>query len=249
MGSLAGKVALVTGGASGIGRATAALFAGEGARVVITGRRRGALDAAVAEIGQGVVGLVADAADIERRQILADEIQSRFGRLDIYVASAGVINLAPTANVTVEDYDRQFAVNARGVFFGVQAMLPVLRDGGAIVLVGSLAATKVLDDHAVYAGTKAALAAFARQWALELKARRIRVNLLSPGPVETPILAKLGVPEPSRPDFVKAMGAMIPAGRLGNADEIARAALFLASEAGSFVNGVELRADGGMALA
>jgi NAD(P)-dependent dehydrogenase (short-subunit alcohol dehydrogenase family) len=151
--------------------------------------------------------------------------------------------------VAVAEYDRQFSVNTRGVFFGVQAMLPVLRDGGSIVLVGSLAATKVLENHAVYAGTKAAIAAFARNWALELKARRIRVNVLSPGPVKTAVLSKLGVSDTELPGFLKLMSDMNPAGRLGGAEELARAALFLASDSGSFVNGIDLHVDGGMALA
>ena len=248
MDSLKGKVAVITGGNSGIGKATARLFAEEGAQVVITGRRREAVEAAAAEIGRGVVALTGDVAELEQHRRLAEEIQRRFGSLDIFVANAGVITLAPTSRVTVADYDRQFAVNTRGVFFGVQALLPVLRDGGCIVLIGSLAATRVLENHAVYAGTKAALAAFARNLALELKARRIRVNVISPGPVDTAVVTKLGVPEAERPAFLEAMGGKIPAGRFGRAEELARAVLFLASDAGSFVNGTELHVDGGMAL-
>ncbi len=248
MTSLEGKVALVTGGNSGIGKASSRLFAEEGARVVITGRRRDAVEAAVAEIGHGAVGLIGDVADLDHHRRLAEEIQERFGGLDILMANARVINLAPTAAVTVEDYDRQFAVNARGVFFSVQALIPVMRDGGSIILTGSLAATRVLENHAVYAGTKAALAAFARNWALELRARRIRVNVLSPGPVDTPVLGKLGVPAADRPRFLETMGQRIPAGRFGTVEELARAALSLASGTGSFVNGIELHVDGGMTL-
>lgn len=246
--SLKGKVAVVTGGNSGIGKATARLFAEQGAQVVITGRRQDAVETAAAEIGRGVVGLTGDVAELDHHRCLAEELQRRFGGLDIFVANAGVINLAPTSAVTVAEYDRQFAVNTRGVFFGVQALLPILRDGGCIVLTGSLAATKVLENHAVYAGTKAALAAFARNWALELKARRIRVNVLSPGPVDTAVVTKLGVPEADRPAFLEAMGERIPVGRFGEAEELARAALFLASDSGSFVNGSELHVDGGMSL-
>ncbi len=246
--SLEGKVALVTGGNSGIGKASARLFAEEGARVVITGRRRDAVAAAVAEIGHGAIGLTGDVADLDHHRRLAGEIGERLGGLDILMANAGVINLAPTAAVTVEDYDRQFAVNARGVFFGVQALLPVMRDGGSIILTGSLAATRVLENHVVYAGTKAALAAFARNWALELRPRRIRVNVLSPGPVDTPVLGKLGVPEADRPRFLETMGQRIPAGRFGTVGELASAALFLAADSGSFVNGIELHVDGGMTL-
>src|SRR3546814_8623762 len=174
------------------------------------------LDAAVADLGPCVVCIRSDASDIAHHTWLAGEVRRRFGWLDIFVANAGVINLAPSDKVTVEDYDHQFGVNARGVFFGVQAILPLMHDGGSIILVSSIAARKTLDDHAVYAGSKAAIGAFARAWALELKARNIRVNVLSPGPVKTPILDKLGVTEKERPDFVRAMGSMIPLGRMGD---------------------------------
>ncbi len=165
------------------------------------------------------------------------------------MANAGVINLTASRNVTPEDYDRHFAINTRGVFFGVQAIAPLIRDGGSIIVTSSLAATKVLPDHAVYAGSKAAVAAFSRNWAIELKPRRIRVNILSPGPVETEILGKLGVSGAERPAFEDHMASLIPAGRMGQPDELARAALFLASDASSFINGIELHADGGMTLA
>ncbi|QDO97092.1 SDR family oxidoreductase [Ferrovibrio terrae] len=248
MQTLAGKIAVITGGNSGIGKATARLFAQQGAKVAITGRRQDVLDAAVAEIGPGVVGIRSDASDIAHHTRLAYEIRRQFGGLDTFVANAGVINLAPSDKVTVEDYDHQFGVNARGVFFGVQAILPLMRDGGSIILVSSIAAHKTLDNHAVYAGSKAAIGAFARAWALELKARKIRVNVLSPGPVETPILDKLGVGEKERPDFVRAMGNMIPLGRMGLPEDLANAALFLACDAGSFITGIELTVDGGMSL-
>lgn len=248
MQALAGKIAVITGGNSGIGKATAQLFAQQGAKVAITGRRQDVLKAAVAEIGSGVVGIQGDSADIAQHARLVREVRQRFGGIDIFVANAGVIKLAPSDKVTVEDYDHQFDVNTRGVFFGVQAILPLMRDGGSIILVSSIAANKTLDNHAVYAGSKAAIGAFARAWALELKARKIRVNVLSPGPVETPILDKLGVSAKERPDFVKAMGDVIPLGRMGLPGDLASAALFLACDAGSFVTGIELTVDGGMSL-
>lgn len=248
MQSLAGKVAVVTGGSSGIGKATARLFAQQGANVAITGRRQEALDAAVAEIGPGVVGIRGDTSDTTHHTRLACEIWRRFGGLDIFVANAGVINLSPSDKVTVEDYDHQFSVNARGVFFGVQAILPLMRTGGSIILISSIAARKTLKDHAVYAGTKAAIGAFARTWALELKARHIRVNVLSPGPTETPILQKLGIAEDAHPGFLQAIGSMIPLGRLGMPDDLASAVLFLAGDASSYVTGIELNVDGGMSL-
>lgn len=248
MESLKGKVAVVTGGNSGLGKEMARLFAQSGVQVVITGRRKDALDAAVDEIGNGVVGLVADSAAFDQNARLVRHIRERFDGVDIYVANAGVITIAPTEAVTPDDYDRQFATNTRGVFFGVQAMLPTLRDGGAIILIGSLASTKVLENHTVYAGTKAAISAFARNWALELRSRRIRVNVLSPGPTDTAILGKLGISDDVQRGFIRTMNDSIPLGRMGQAGEIARAALFLASDAGSFINGIDLRVDGGMAL-
>lgn len=242
------RIALVTGGTSGIGLAIAAAFAGEGARVIVTGRSRAALDAAVAGLGEGAAGLQGDVADPAHHAEVAAEITRRFGGLDIYVANAGINTIRHSAEVPEAEYDAQFAVNARGTFFGVQKIAPVLRDGGAIILTGSLASHKVLDGHAVYAGTKAAIGAFARSWAIEFKDRGIRVNVLSPGPTDTEILGKLGVSPEQRPAFEAAMAAAIPLGRLGQPSELARAALFLASDAGSFVTGVDLRVDGGMAL-
>lgn len=243
------KVVVITGGNSGIGKATARLFAQEGAQVLITGRRQNVIDQVVDEIGNGVIGVVGDVADLEHHQKLAEIVKSRFGSLDIYMANAGIINLTASGTVTPEDYDRHFATNTRGVFFGVQAMEPLIRDGGNIIVTSSLAATKVLPDHTVYAGSKAAIAAFAKNWAIEFKPRKIRVNILSPGPVDTAILGKLGVSEADRPALESHLATIIPAGRLGQPEELARAALFLASEAGSFVNGVELHVDGGMTLA
>ncbi|HEY5803568.1 MAG TPA: glucose 1-dehydrogenase [Lysobacter sp.] len=248
MNRLQDKVAVVTGGNSGIGLAAAELFAAEGAQVVVTGRRQDVLDDAVRRIGHGAIGIQGDVADIEHHAALATTVRERFGALDIYMANAGVITIAHSAGVTAEEFDAQFNVNTRGVFFGVQSIIPVMRNGGSIILTSSLAATKVLEGHAVYAGSKAAIAAFARNWALELRQRRIRVNVLSPGPVDTSILAKLGVAEADRPTFVKMMADMIPAGRLGEPEELAKAALYLASDDSSFVNGIELNVDGGMSL-
>jgi len=248
MQKLRDKVALVTGGNSGIGLAAAKAFAAEGAQVVITGRRRTVVDQAVQEIGFGALGIDGDVADPAHHAHVAAEVTRRFGPLDIYMANAGVNQITHSAEVTEAEYDMQFGINARGVFFGVQKMAPILRDGGAIILVGSLASEKVLAGHAVYAGSKAAIGAFARSWAIELKDRGIRVNVLSPGPVDTAILDKLGVPPEERASFTAAMAAGIALGRLGGPDELARAALFLASDASSFVTGINLRVDGGMAL-
>jgi NAD(P)-dependent dehydrogenase (short-subunit alcohol dehydrogenase family) len=245
---LAGKTAMITGASSGIGLAIARIFAAEGAQVIISGRRSQALEEAVRRIGSGALGLEGDTADPAHHARVAEEITRRFGALDIYMANAGINTIRHSAEVSEAEYDAQFAVNTRGVFFGVQKMVPIMRDGGAIVLTGSLASEKVLGGHAAYAGSKAAVGAFARSWAIELKERRIRVNVLSPGPTETAILDKLGIPPEQLESFAAEMAAAIPLGRLGQPDELARAALFLASDASSFVTGINLRVDGGMAL-
>ena len=248
MGLLAGKVALVTGGSSGIGKAAASIFAAEGAQVIITGRRQAVLDEAVREIGSGAVGIVGDVADPAHHAEVAREIAERFGGLDVYMANAGINTIRNSAEVSEGEFDAQFTTIARGVFFGVQKMLSVMRDGGAIILTSSIASDKVLDGHAVYAGTKAAIEAFARSWAIELSPRGIRVNVLSPGPTDTAILDKLGIPPEQRPSFETAMATAIPLGRLGRPEELARAALFLASDNSGFVTGVTLKVDGGMSL-
>jgi NAD(P)-dependent dehydrogenase (short-subunit alcohol dehydrogenase family) len=248
MGMLAGKVAVVTGGNSGIGLTAAKAFATEGAQVVIIGRRQQALDDAVEQIGRGAMAIQADVTDPSHHDRIAQEVRQKFGGLDVYMVNAGIATIRVTEEVSEAEFDLQFAINTRGVFFGVQRMLPIMRDGGAIVLTGSIASEKVLEGHAVYAGSKAAIGAFARNWAIELKSRRIRVNVLSPGPTDTPVLAKLGVAPENRASFEKAMSDAIPLGRMGQPEEVARAALFLASDASSFITGINLRVDGGMAL-
>ncbi|WP_424631675.1 SDR family NAD(P)-dependent oxidoreductase [Bradyrhizobium sp. SYSU BS000235] len=248
MGVLNGKTALVTGGNSGIGLAAAKLFAENGAQVIITGRRQENLDAAVAEIGHNALALRGDVADLAHHDHVAREVRERLGALDIYFANAGMIVTTHSSQVGVEEFDAQFATNARGVFFGVQKIAPLLRDGGSIILTSSIASQKVLENHAVYAGTKAAIEAFARSWALEFKERGIRVNVLSPGPVDTPIIGKMGVTKEVRASFDAELAKAIPLGRLGRAEELARAALFLASDASSFVTGANIPVDGGIAL-
>jgi NAD(P)-dependent dehydrogenase (short-subunit alcohol dehydrogenase family) len=248
MSKLQGKVAVITGGNSGIGLATAKLFAKEGAKVVITARREGALDQAAKEIGGGAIGIAGDVANLEHHHAVAAEVLKTFGSVDIYMANAGVIDLKPTDQITEEDYDRHFSINTKGVFFGVQTIAPIMNIGGSIIVTSSLAATKVLPNHTAYAGSKAAAAAFARNWVLEFKDRRIRVNILSPGPTDTEILGKLGISDEERGPFLEHMANTIPAGRLATSAELANAALFLASDASSFVNGIELKVDGGMSL-
>ena len=248
MSKLKGKVAVVTGGNSGIGLASAKAFVNEGASVIIVARRRDAADAAIAQIGSNAAALVGDVADLSTHDRLADLVRERFGGIDIYMANAGVATLEPSSAVDPYTYDKQFAINTRGVFFGVTKILPLMRDSGSILLTSSIASNKVMDNHAVYAGTKAAIEAFARSWAIELKQRRIRVNVISPGPTDTPIIEKLGIEITDREAFEAEASKDIPLGRFARADELARAALFLASDDGGFVTGVNLRVDGGMAL-
>ncbi|WP_371142949.1 SDR family NAD(P)-dependent oxidoreductase [Burkholderia cepacia] len=248
MNRLANKVAVVTGANSGIGLATARLLIEEGANVIMVGRRPDAVDAAVAELGDRAIGLTGDLANPKTHDEVAALVSRRFGGIDIYFANAGVNTIEASNEVSEDSYDRHFATNTKSIFFGVQKITPLMRERGAILLTSSIASSKVFEGHAVYAGTKAAIEAFARSWALELQARGIRVNVLSPGPVDTPILTKLGIAYDERPAFEAAVAGRIPLGRLGLPEELARAALFLVSDEGSFVNGVNLRVDGGMSL-
>ena len=245
MGILKGKVAVITGGNSGIGFASAQRFIAEGATVVIVGRRQQAVEEAVAQLGASARGVVGDVTDLTTHDRVAAFVRDTFGYADIYFANAGINIVKPTSQMTAEDYDQVFGLNVRAVFFGVKAILPVLRDGGSIVVTSSIAANKVLPGHGLYGGSKAAAEVFVRDWAMELKGRRIRVNVLSPGPVVTPILEKLGMPDEHKAMLAK----MIPLGRIGDADELAQAALYLASDQSSFVTGATLRVDGGWSLA
>jgi NAD(P)-dependent dehydrogenase (short-subunit alcohol dehydrogenase family) len=247
MGKLDGKVALVTGGNSGIGLESAKLFAQEGAKVIITGRRRDVVDEAVRQIGQDSVGFAGDIASLDDHDRLVALAKDRFGRIDVYFANAGVITLSTFQDTSVDMFDQTFSINVRGTYFGIQKALPILSDGGTIIMTGSIASYVALDAHNVYAATKAALRSFARSWAKDLRDRKIRVNVLSPGPVRTPILGKAGLDGASALAMEERVSQAIPLGRFGEAAELARTALFLACEDSSFVNGIELTADGGMA--
>lgn len=246
MGKLEGKVALVTGGTSGIGLATAQRFVAEGAHVIVTGRRQEALDEAVALLGERATGIRADAGRLDELDALYEQIGTGHGHLDVIVANAGIIIPTPGEQVEVAQYDAQFETNVKGVFFTVQKALPLLRDGASVVLVSSIAHLKALDAHIVYAATKAAVRSFARSWAAELKQRRIRVNCLSPGPVHTPIIGKMGISDEQFASFEAMLAEKIPLGRIGRPEELACAALFLASDESSFITGIDLCADGGL---
>lgn len=243
----AGKIALVTGGNSGIGLATAQRFVAEGAFVFITGRRQAELAAAVQSLGNqafGIQGDVSSLADLDR---VVATIKEQKGRLDVLFANAGIAEFAPLEAVTEVHYDRQFDINVKGLFFTVQKALPLLPDGAAIVLMSSVVGVKGFAANSVYSATKAAIRSLARTLTADLQARRIRVNAISPGPIETPGLnSSLDTPEQVA-QFKAQMASAVPLGRVGDADEIAKAVVFLASDDSSFVTGAELFVDGGMA--
>lgn len=246
MSQLAGKVAVVTGGSSGIGYAIAARFVNEGAFVFIIGRRQEALDAAVKEIGKNVQAIPADVSSLDDLERVYDEIASTRTKLDIVVANAAFVELRPLHLVTPEHFDRTFDTNARGAWFTVQKALPIMNDGGSVVLIGSNVWFKGLPGYGAYAGTKAALRSFVRTWTAELRDRRIRANLISPGPIETPIIEGMFATKAEADTAREWLRSLSPLGRLGHPEEIASAALFLASDEGSFVLGTDLVADGGL---
>jgi NAD(P)-dependent dehydrogenase (short-subunit alcohol dehydrogenase family) len=241
------KVAIVTGGTTGIGLGIARQLVAEGAKVFITGRRQAELDAAVAELGHGVIGVRSDVSDLADLDRLYDEVQTHVSHIDILVANAGGGSFAPIGAITEEDFDRTFAINVKGTLFTVQKALPLMRDGGSIILTSSTSTTRALPAFSVYGATKAAIRNFARHWILDLKDRQIRVNAISPGPTKTPGLTGLTSSEAEWNAFEGQLAAQVPLGRVAHPDEIGRAAVFLASSDASFVNGVELFVDGGMA--
>ncbi len=240
MNKLQNKVAVITGGTSGIGLATAKRFAAEGAHVFIMGRRRKELDAAVKDIGNavGVQGDIGTLADLDR---LFETVKKMDGRIDVLYANAGVGEVAALGAITEEHFDKTFNVNVKGTLFTVQKALPLFNDGGSIILTGSIASVKGLPAFGVYSATKAAIRSFVRTWSLELKDRKIRANVISPGTIDTPILG------PLPKEAIAQIIANTPMGRMGEADEIAKAAVFLASDDSSFVTGIELFVDGGTA--
>src|SRR4030088_1959345 len=238
---LEGKVAVITGGTEGIGFATAKLFVKEGAYVFITGRREKELDEAVKAIGTNVSGVQGDVAQLADLDRLYETITKVKGRIDIVFANAGVGEFVPLGSVTEEHFDKIFDINVKGALFTVQKALPLLNDGGSIILTGSVASAKGTPSFAVYGASKAAVRNFVRGWTVELKDRRIRSNVLSPGPVATPLTA--APPQ----EALDKIASTIPMGRMGEPDEVAKAALFLASDDSSFVTGIELFVDGGRA--
>jgi NAD(P)-dependent dehydrogenase (short-subunit alcohol dehydrogenase family) len=254
MNKLEGKVAVITGGTSGIGLATAQRFASEGAYVFITGRRQSELDAAVKQISKnnnnnnvtGVQGDVSNLADLDR---LYATVKEQKGHVDILFANAGVGELVPLGEITEAYFDKTFGINVKGVLFTVQKALPLFQDsdGGSIILNASIASSKGAEALSVYSATKAAIRSFARTWTVELKHRKIRVNAISPGPIDTPGFNGLALSEEQIEQFKTSIVSTVPMGRMGSPDEVAKAVSFLASDDSSYVTGIELFVDGGMA--
>jgi NAD(P)-dependent dehydrogenase (short-subunit alcohol dehydrogenase family) len=239
VGKLQGKVAVITGATAGIGFAAAKLFVEEGAYVYITGRRQKELDEAVKAIGNNVTGVRGDVSKLADLDRLYETVKAEGRRIDVVFANAGLGEFAALGSITEEHFDRLFNINVKGALFTVQKALPLLNDGGSILLTGSVASVKGTPAFWVYGATKAAIRNFVRGWTIELKDRRIRSNVLSPGPTETPLVDR------QPPEAIARIVATIPMGRMGSTDEIAKAALFLASDDSSFVTGIELFVDGG----
>ncbi|MEI2264470.1 SDR family oxidoreductase [Erwinia sp. CGal63] len=246
MSILHNKIALITGGTSGIGLAAAQELAAQGARVFITGRRQAELDAAVATVGAAATGIRADASVLTDLDAVYAAIAEKAGRLDILFANAGGGDMLPLGAITEEHFDRIFGTNVRGVLFTVQKALPLLSDGASVILTASTTSIQGTAGFSVYSASKAAVRNFARSWSLDLKERGIRVNVVSPGPVKTPGLGEL-VSEEERQGLFDYLAAQVPLGRLGEPEEIGKAVAFLASDAASFINATELFVDGGMA--
>jgi NAD(P)-dependent dehydrogenase (short-subunit alcohol dehydrogenase family) len=246
-GKFEGKVALITGGNSGIGLATAKQFVNEGAYVFITGRREAELVAAKKQIGKNVTAIQGDVSNLDDLDRLFAQIRKEKGNIDIVFANAGVARYAPLGAITEDFFDSIFDINVKGVLFTVQKSLPLLRDGGSIILNASIVATKGLSSNSVYSATKAAVRSFARTWTTDLKDRRIRVNAISPGPIDTPGLSELLASSETGEQRKKMISTTVPLGRFGRPEEIAKAVVFLASDDASYITGIELFVDGGFA--
>ena len=246
MAQLEGKTAVVTGGTVGIGLAAARRLAAEGATVFVTGRRKPELDAAVAEIGGGAVGVQGDVTRPEDLERLFEAVQQRGRGLDVLFANAGGGEFAPLEQVTAEHFDQTFGLNVKALLFTVQAALPLLNQGSSVILTGSITATTGVEAFGVYAASKAAVRSFARTWANELKGRGVRVNAVTPGPIDTPGITGLAPDEEQAAQLRKSLAAQVPLGRMGRPEEVADAVLFLASDQSSFITGADLQIDGGM---
>ncbi len=247
MGKLQGKIAVITGGNSGIGLATAKRFVEEGAHVVITGRREKELKEAAALIGKNVTTVVGDVTRLDDLDRLYAVVKEKHGRLDILFANAGWGEIAPLETATEAHFDKTFDLNVKGTFFAAQKALPLFKDGGSIVLTSSVANVRGDPAFSAYAASKAAVRCFARGWTVELKNRKIRVNSISPGPIDTPALEKAGLSAEQVKQVATQFASEVPLGRRGKPEEVAAAVVFLASDESSYITGVDLAVDGGMA--
>lgn len=247
MSKLNGKIAVVTGGNSGIGLATAIRFAAEGAQVVIVGRRQSELDKALTLIGPEAIAIQADIAKLDDLDRVFTQVKAAKGRVDILFANAGLGDFQPIGSITEESFDRTFGINVKGTLFTVQKALPLMKAGGSVILTGSTTGTMGTAAFSVYSATKAALRNFARSWALDLKGTGIRVNVLSPGPISTPGLDSALSGTGQKEAIIDDMTAQVPLGRIGQPEEVAAAALFLATDESSFMTGSEMFVDGGFA--
>jgi NAD(P)-dependent dehydrogenase (short-subunit alcohol dehydrogenase family) len=246
VGKLTGKIAVITGGGSGIGLATAKRFVAEGARVAITGRNQKQLDAAIQELGSSAIAIQGDVSNISDLSRIYRTVESKLGKVDTLVVNAGVYVLGPLADFTEEMFDKVSDINFKGAFFSVQKALPVLKDGASIILVSSTVNGKGIPNHSAYSATKAAVRSLARSFSADLLNRKIRVNTLTPGPIDTPVFGTVTNNADEAKAMAAAMGEFTPVKRLGSADEIAGAALFLASEDSAFMLGAEILLDGGL---
>ena len=244
---LEGKIAVITGGNSGIGLATAKRFVSEGAYVFITGRRQKELDVAVSEIGKNAIGIQGDVSNLTDLDKLYNTVKDKKGHLDILFANAGIAQFARLGEISEEHFDKIFDINVKGLLFSVQKALPILQDGSSIILNASVGSSKGIEETSVYSAAKAAVRSFARTWTADLRHRKIRVNAISPGPIDTPIFSSLTHNEEQMEQFKKYIINTVPMGRMGSPDEIAKAVSFLASDESSYITGIELFVDGGMA--
>lgn len=245
MSKLEGKVAVVTGGTTGIGLATAKRLADDGAFVFITGRRQAELDAAVAVIGENAFGVQGDVSNLEDLDQLYETIKEKKGKVDILFANAGVGEFAKLGEIGEQHFDKIFDINVKGLVFTVQKALPLIGEGGSIILNSSIAGSSGMESFSVYCASKAAVRSFARSWILDLKGRNIRVNVVSPGAIDTPAISLIAGGEEQAKQFQNAMIPQIPLGRIGESEEIANTVAFLASDESSYINGAEIVVDGG----
>ena len=244
---LEGKIAVITGGNSGIGLATAKRFVSEGAYVFITGRRQSELDAAVSEIGKNITGIQSDVSNLAELDKLYNIVKEQKGHIDILFANAGIGEFAPLGEISEEHFDKIFGINVKGLLFTVQKALPLFQEGSSIILNASIAASKGIEAFSVYNATKAAVRSFARTWTVDLRHKKIRVNAVSPGPIDTPAVEGLVQNKEEVEQLKKNLIIAVPMSRMGNPEEVAKAVSFLASDDSSYVTGIELFVDGGMA--